>query len=192
VIRLNRVVNDVLDFARPIRFDYAPADVNALCAVAEQATRTGYHGMRVMMTPDPLLGTVVTDAERLRTALVNILANARHAVTARSSSPEPAAQPAGSPEIEIETHRTQEGFRIIVRDRGTGVKSEDLPRVFDPYFTTKRTGSGLGLAIAKNIIDGMAGSIAIESRSDGGTEIRIDLPLHEERAVPATAQGGRA
>jgi signal transduction histidine kinase len=192
VIRLNRVVNDVLDFARPIRFDYAPADVNALCAVAEQATRTGHHGMSVTMTPDPALGTVVTDAERLRTALVNILANARHAVTARSISPEPAAHAAGGPDIEIETHRTQDGFRIVVRDRGTGVKTEDLPRVFDPYFTTKRTGSGLGLAIAKNIIDGMAGSIALESRPDGGTEIRIDLPLHEEHAVPATAQGGRA
>ena len=49
--------------------------------------------------------------------------------------------------------------------------------MFDPYFTTKRTGSGLGLAIAKNIIDGMGGSIALESRPASGTEIRIDLPV---------------
>ncbi len=85
VVRLNRIVNDVLDFARPIRFDYAPADVNALCADVEQATRGVDQTMSVVMKTDPALGPIVTDAERLRTALVNILANARHAVTARQS-----------------------------------------------------------------------------------------------------------
>ena len=56
----------MLDFARPIRFDYAPADVNALCADAEQATRAGHQDMHVTIKPDPALETVVTDAERLR------------------------------------------------------------------------------------------------------------------------------
>jgi signal transduction histidine kinase len=171
VARLNRVVNDVLDFARPIRFDYAPADVNALCADAEQATRDGHQDMRVSITPDPALETVVTDAERLRTALVNILTNARHAVAARASA-------IAEPDIEIATHRAPSSFRITIRDRGVGVKTEDLSRVFDPYFTTKRTGSGLGLAIARNIIDGMGGSLALESRPGEGTEIRVDLPVH--------------
>jgi signal transduction histidine kinase len=80
------------------------------------------------------------------------------------------------PDIEIITLSVPAGFRVIVRDRGIGVNPEDLPRVFDPYFTTKRTGSGLGLAIAKNIIDGMGGAIAIDPRRGGGTEIRIDVP----------------
>ena len=62
------------------------------------------------------------------------------------------------------------------------MKPEDLPRVFDPYFTTKRTGSGLGLAIAKNIIEGLGGSIALESRPGDGTDIRIDLPTSRARA----------
>ena len=83
VDRLNRVVNDVLDFARPIRFDYAPADINALCADAEHATRAGTPPIEVKLSPDPTLRPFVTDAERLRIALVNILTNARHAVTAR-------------------------------------------------------------------------------------------------------------
>ena len=168
--RLNRVVNDVLDFARPIRFDYAPADVNAICADVIQATRGDDHEMRVALKPDPAVARVVTDAERVRTALVNILSNARHAVAAR-----PAAANS-DPDIAIETHGSPSGFRIIVRDRGVGVKPEDLSRVFDPYFTTKRTGSGLGLAIAKNIVEGMGGSIALDSRPGGGTEIRIDVP----------------
>jgi signal transduction histidine kinase len=172
VVRLNRVVNDVLDFARPIRFDYAPADVNALCADAEQATRTGHQHLHVTIDPDPALESVVTDGERLRMALVNILANARHAAASRPS-------PSPEPDIEIRTESAPRSFRITVRDRGAGVKPEDLSRVFDPYFTTKRTGSGLGLAIAKNIIEGMGGSIALESRPGDGTHIRIDLPFRE-------------
>ena len=221
VVRLNRVVNDVLDFARPIRFEYAPADINTLCADVEQATRSLVQNMNVVMALklDPAVGRIVTDAERLRTALVNILTNACHAVAARQSEI-PVAQPAsvaqtsvvqdfpgapkrdqregGSPapsqgkpipvaqgfspvsaDIELETFALRDALRIVVRDRGVGVKAEDLPRVFDPYFTTKRTGSGLGLAIAKNIIEGMGGSIILESRAGSGTEIRIDLPAHE-------------
>ena len=184
VARLNRIVNDVLDFARPIRFDYAPADVNALCADVEQATRRVDQSMSVVMNTDPALGPIVTDAERLRTALVNILANARHAVAARRSdgsaadatSVAPALSP---PDIEIETTAMLNAVRLAVRDRGIGVKAEDMPRVFDPYFTTKRTGSGLGLAIAKNIIEGMGGTIVLENRAGTGAEIRIDLPSRE-------------
>src|SRR5688572_5232615 len=178
VVRLNRVVNDVLDFARPIRFDYAPADVNALCADVAEATRAGHEDMRVTIERDPALGAVVTDAERLRTALVNILTNARHAVVARSGVP--VAQGfLSAPDITITTRRVPDAFTITVRDRGVGVKPQDLTRVFDPYFTTKRTGSGLGLAIAKNIIEGMGGLVALDSQPGIGTEIRLDVPIHE-------------
>ena len=83
VVRLNRVVNDVLDFARPIRFEYALADVNAICADAEQATRGDAPTVAVNLSLDRSIPRFATDAERLRTALVNILMNARHAVTAR-------------------------------------------------------------------------------------------------------------
>ena len=85
-----------------------------------------------------------------------------------------------APDIEVETHASDRSFRITIRDRGVGVRAEDLSRVFDPYFTTKRTGSGLGLAIAKNIIEGMGGSVALESQPGAGTEIRVELPLHPE------------
>jgi signal transduction histidine kinase len=187
------VVNDVLDFARPIRFDYSPADVNAVCADAEQATRQGPESATVKFTPSAGLKPIVTDAERLRMALVNILDNARHAVADKKGATEkrgrepfsddelekgsrPLFSPSG-PDIEMETMNGSTGHvSIVIRDRGIGVKPEDMPRVFDPYFTTKRTGSGLGLAIAKNIIEGMGGAIALESRYGVGTEIRIDLP----------------
>jgi signal transduction histidine kinase len=78
----NRVVNEVLDFARPIRFDPAPVDLSALCresAAAAQATP----GAAVQLDLDSSLGVVTTDTERLRVALVNLIVNARHAVEAQ-------------------------------------------------------------------------------------------------------------
>lgn len=185
VVRLNRVVNDVLDFARPIRFDYAPADLNAVCAEAVAASREADPEASVRIETDPTLAPVVTDAERLRTALVNILTNARHAVAARQARAENGPS-SSAPDIELRTMQAVNGggnnARVIIRDRGIGIRPEDLPRIFDPYFTTKRTGSGLGLAIAKNIIEGMGASITLESRTGEGTEIRIDLPLRTMKA----------
>jgi two-component system, NtrC family, sensor kinase len=67
-----------------------------------------------------------------------------------------------------------------VRDRGVGISADDLGRVFDPYFTTRRTGSGLGLAISKNVVEGLGGTITVSSDLGAGTEIRVvlaDSPL---------------
>jgi signal transduction histidine kinase len=57
-----------------------------------------------------------------------------------------------------------------------GIEAENLPRIWEPYFTTRRGGTGLGLAIVRNVIDGLGGSIAIESRPAAGTEVHIELP----------------
>ena len=64
---------------------------------------------------------------------------------------------------------------ITIRDTGKGIAEDDLPRIFDPYFTTRRAGTGLGLAIAKNIIEGLGGSISVASRAGEGTDFRIDI-----------------
>jgi signal transduction histidine kinase len=102
-----------------------------------------------------------------------VLSNAVQAVSAR-----PKAAP-GDPSIRLETHRL-DGTHVVVtvRDRGVGIAPELLPRVFDPYFTTRRTGTGIGLAISRNIIEGLGGRITVSSQVDRGTEVRIELPLH--------------
>jgi signal transduction histidine kinase len=66
---------------------------------------------------------------------------------------------------------------ITVGDTGGGIDRADLPRIFDPYFTTKRGGTGLGLPITRNIVEGLGGTIAAASEPGRGTEIRITLPL---------------
>jgi two-component system NtrC family sensor kinase len=71
---------------------------------------------------------------------------------------------------------------IVVSDRGAGVAPEDLPRIFDPFFTSRRTGTGIGLAISRNIIEGLGGRISVTSARDRGTDVRIELPLDSRTA----------
>ncbi len=169
VARLNRIVTEVLDFARPIKFELAPVDLNELCEAAARASAADPQAIDIRLDLDRALGPVVTDGERLRLALVNILTNARHAVSQRADLPADA--------IRLTTERGRDSrVSIHVRDRGPGIAAEDLPRVFDPYFTTRKTGSGLGLAISRNIIEGLGGTIAVSSRKGDGTDVHIELP----------------
>ncbi len=176
IARLNRIVSEVLDFARPINFEFAPADLNEICRDAARAVEADGGGAPVHLALDARVPSVVTDAERLRLALVNVLTNARQAVEGRPASD--AGSTGAAPRVELRTGLGGDRrVTVTVRDNGAGIAAEDLPRVFDPYFTTKRTGSGLGLAITRNIIEGMGGTVTARSRPGEGTEIELDLPL---------------
>ena len=177
VDRLNRIVGEVLDFARPIRFELAPLNLRALCSGSVAAVTADASDPAMEVVLDPAAEHLTTDGERLRLALVNVLLNARHAVLARRRRDD-AATPTGEADITLETRRLDDSrVAIVVRDRGIGIAPSDLTVVFDPYFTTKRTGSGLGLAITKNIIEGLGGTITATSQGGAGTEMRIELPL---------------
>src|SRR6185436_8777476 len=175
--RINRIVTEVLDFAKPIRFDFAETSVNDLCRASVTAAWAGEAPDNVRLDLDPDIPPFVTDAERLRTVLVNLLVNARHAVQAV------AADRAGGgvsvldePAVVLRTEQHDSRVVISVADRGGGISAEDLPHVFDPYYTTRRSGTGLGLPIAKNIVEGLGGTIAVTSRPHEGTTVRIELP----------------
>lgn len=183
--RINRIVSEVLDFAKPIRFDFAEADANDVCRVSTTAAWAGDRADDVRLDLDPGLPSIVTDAERLRTALVNILVNARHALAARAEAGNRSSVAvADEPGIIVSTRRRDDGVVITVGDRGVGIPAEDLAHIFDPYYTTRRAGTGLGLPIAKNIIEGLGGTISVSSRTGEGTHIQVDLPR--------TAPGARA
>ena len=163
--RLNSLVNDVLDVARPIRFDPAPTDINAACRDAVQAASAGRRHAAVTLRLAPSLPELITDSERLRTVLVNLLTNADNAIEGRPTAAVALiTQPTGERRV-----------GITIRDTGKGIAEDDLPRIFDPYFTTRRAGTGLGLAIAKNIIEGLGGSISVATRAGEGTDFRIDI-----------------
>ena len=175
VVRLNGIVNEVLDFARPIQFDFSTTDLNAVCRDAASAAMASGPGAEVRMSFDADLAPIVTDPGRLRMALVNMLVNARHAVNGASG-------PAG---VTFLTRKSGDGVGLVIADRGVGIAPEAIPQIFEPYFTTKRGGTGLGLPIAKNIIEGLGGTITVSSNPGLGTEVRIELPLDSSRHTPA-------
>jgi signal transduction histidine kinase len=177
VLRLNRIVNEVLDFARPIRFELTTVDLNALCRESATAAEAAGDGAPVHVDLDAALPPITTDAERLRIALVNMIVNARHAVTGDTRAAAQAAANSPEPLVTVTTRRLGDHVAIVVADRGAGIDPANLPKVFDPYFTTKRGGTGLGLPITKNIIEGLGGTIGVTSTENRGTEIRIDLPI---------------
>jgi signal transduction histidine kinase len=166
IARLNRLVHEVLDFARPISFECAPIDLNRVCEDAARAVSVNGHlapTLRLASVP-----AVSTDRERIRTVLVNLLTNAQHAVDAAGGAPAPAI---------VMTTALAGAARVTisVRDRGPGIAPDDLGRIFDPYFTPRRGGTGLGLAISKNIVEGLGGTLTVTSRPGEGAEFRIEL-----------------
>jgi signal transduction histidine kinase len=175
ITRLNKIVSEVLDFARPIKFELAPADLNAVAREAARAAGAGGENPAVRLDLDASLPMIQTDADRLRQAIVNIVGNAVQAVEAKP-------QPQDGDAIRLSTERLDGTVAITIRDSGTGIAPEDLPRVFDPYFTTRRTGTGIGLAITRNIVEGLGGRITVASERGKGTEVRIELPLQSPPA----------
>ena len=195
VERLNRIVNEVLDFARPVHFELAPTDLNALCRESAAAAQAS-PGAAVRLDLDSSVPPVTVDPERLRIALVNLIVNARDAVEARRTvvadaphrpvavddvrrssggTATPIAADASDGYVCLST-RARDGRAIIsINDTGVGIDTADLSRVFEPYFTTKRGGTGLGLPIAKNVVEGLGGSISATSGINRGTEIRIEF-----------------
>ena len=115
------------------------------------------------VTGDPLL---------LQQAFLNLLINAEHAIKSGDS--------AGR--IELTTTASDDSVVVTVRDTGTGIPADVLPRIFDPFFTTKEVGqgTGLGLAITYGIVQEHGGTIAAENAPGGGALFRITLPVRAE------------
>ena len=90
---------------------------------------------------------------------------------------EDAQEHSEAPEIRVETQQNNGRAHLLIADKGSGFPADILPRIFEPYVTTKSGGTGLGLAIVKKIIDEHQGEIKIDSSKEGGAEIHISLPL---------------
>jgi signal transduction histidine kinase len=178
VNRLNRIVHDVLDFSRPLRFEIADTDLAAVCRDAAAAVTAGNEGAAVDIRVQADHLPIRTDAERLRAALVNVVTNARQAAVA-------AGHGNGGPGVVVAASRIGDGrARVSVSDSGGGIPPEQLMHVFEPYFTTRRAGTGLGLPIARNIVEGLGGAIRIES-GGSGTTVVIEIPDGGPEPAPA-------
>ncbi len=172
VDRLNRVVGQLLEFARPVGLAPRPVGLAALIAdslkLAEAQVRE--KGIKVEVENRSQAGQVTLDADRLNQVLLNLYLNAVEAMA-----------PGGTLRVIVGDLKEAAGIFIRVADTGSGIRAEDLAQVFDPYFTTKPAGTGLGLAIVHNIIEAMGGEVAVDSRPGAGTAFTLNVPFAKAR-----------
>ncbi len=169
--RLNRIVGDLLDFARPVNLSTLPMPVEQALDEAWTAATTATNPTAVVVRREiaPGLPMLEADSRLLRQALVNVMVNAIQAlphggtVTLRARAAELSH---GVSAVDLE-----------VEDTGVGVASVDLSRVFEPFFTLKATGTGLGLAVVRRIIEEHGGTVALRAGAHGGAVFVARLPL---------------
>lgn len=167
VDRLNAVVSNLLEFARPKEPTLQACDVteilrHALTLLAQDAAAKQARIRRDF--PDEL-PPMRLDRDQITQALLNFLLNAIQAIDADGEIRVSASVSADSGSIDI-----------TIGDTGAGIAPDDLPRIFDPFFSTKKQGNGLGLAIAHAIIERHRGEISVESELGRGATFRIRLP----------------
>jgi len=176
--RIERIVGDLRTFARPEigatdgRIDIASAATSALRLVSHQTER---HGITVAQHHEPGLAAPGHAAE-LAQAISNLLTNALQALPGGDAGPDPS--PA---RIEVRSFRDGDRAVIEVEDNGRGIPPDALPRIFEPYYTTKSVdeGIGLGLSICHGLVGGLGGTIDVRSAPGKGSVFRISLPRYD-------------
>jgi len=171
VDRLNRVVSQLLEFAKPISISKKPVSLNALIEASLKLVEPQARKKGVWMHSGPLIDglTVQIDPDKMKQVLLNLYLNALESMDANGR-------------LGVDLFRNEKDGRIEIRvsDTGTGIAESDLSHIFDPYYTTKPSGTGLGLAIAHNIVQGHKGEIRVESRPGGGSTFTILLPESQD------------
>ncbi|NTX40822.1 MASE1 domain-containing protein [Myxococcus sp. CA033] len=168
VQRLDLIVNDLLDFTRPME---PRLRTQALGPVVEGALsaslRSGPSGINVSRTLDEPLPPIDLDAHLLHVALTNLFTNAVQAMPSGGSL---------VTRIEPETRSGTLHARLTISDTGHGIAPEVQQRIFEPFFTTRASGTGLGLAIVRRIVDGHHGEVTVDSAVGQGTTFTVWLP----------------
>lgn len=165
--RLNNIVMEFLDFARPQDAKLIPSDINGIINQTLQFLGPKLEEKKIQLDKelDETLGQVHCDPELLYRALLNILINAIQALG-----------DGGLLSVQTQKGGREGAVKISVRDNGIGISSEKIKNIFEPFFTDKHKGTGLGLAITSNIIENHNGKIWAESKEGEGTSFFIILP----------------
>jgi PAS domain S-box-containing protein len=178
--RLNRIVVDFLFAVRPMDIDLREGDLNGLIRELVEFVRYELEAAKIVcdlrLSPD--LPGIRYDERYIKQALLNLVKNAV------------AAMPSGGT-LTIRTVPAGDEVRLSVSDTGIGIPEENLPKIFEPYFTTKESGSGLGLTLVFKIIKEHRGEITVKSKEGEGTAFTIILPV-PQKETRLIAFGGEA
>ncbi|MBK6926076.1 MAG: GHKL domain-containing protein [Comamonadaceae bacterium] len=140
----------------------AVSDVESI--LRAEARRRG--AVLEILLPGPAV-TLVGDRIQIQQVLINLVLNALEAV---AELPEPRRR------VSVEVEKTAGRVTLLVRDRGTGIAPDQMPRLFDSFFSTKSTGMGLGLSIVRTLVEAHGGRVTAENGVDGGAVFRVEWP----------------
>ena len=164
--RLNRLVTHFLEFARPRPPEFRLTDIGELLeSVIHLVSRTSPRAdilFEKQVAPDPPL--LKCDPEQMKQVMLNLILNAVQAM------------PDGG-RIVVSAKQEHGTLKIRVKDEGTGIPSEAVESIYDPFFTTKETGTGLGLPVAYQVIQQHGGELVLEENSGKGACFAISIPL---------------
>ena len=179
--RLNRIVVDFLFAVRPMDIELREGDLNALIHELVEFVRYELEAAKIVC--DLRLAQDISDLrydERyIKQALLNLIKNAV------------AAMPSGGT-LTVKTERAADEVHLVVADTGIGIPEENLPKIFEPYFTTKESGSGLGLTLVFKIIREHRGEISVKSKEGEGTSFSITLPIPQKETRLIAYEGDSA
>jgi PAS domain S-box-containing protein len=174
--RLSHLVEDFLAFARPIELHVASGDLRGIVEQVANLVSAEFQtkgvALDVELPADPV--QVAADREKLRQVLLNLL---RNALEASESAAEKRSDGTGG-HVTIRMTPEIDGATIEITDDGVGIPTEHLPRIFEPFYSTKPTGTGLGMPISHSIVTMHGGDIRVFSdpTQAPGTSVRISLP----------------
>ena len=170
VERLNDIVVDFLSTVRPRNANLQEEDLNQIIkdAVEIMIPDLEQHNISLRLELEENLPYLMLDRGFIRQVLTNLISNAKDAM-----------KEAGNGILTVSTGKDSDNVILSVSDTGTGIRSENINKIFDPYFTTKKSGTGIGLTLVYKIIKGMGGDITVNSRQGAGTTFRITLPRME-------------
>ncbi|MFZ5647502.1 MAG: ATP-binding protein [Bacillota bacterium] len=172
VDRQNKVIQELLDFGRPSKQVVQPVNINSVLekVLTFTSPMLRQNKIQLIILLDHDLPKILADASRIKQVFVNMILNAIQAM------------PDGGI-LEIKTYLENGSICTEFKDNGLGIESEELSRIFDPFYTTKDSGTGLGLSISHQIIKSHNGTIHVSSVPGEGTVFMVLLP-------PTSDQGG--
>ncbi len=168
-IALGEVVTNFLNFARPAQLSLTTVDLEAICERAAEELRAEARQLGGDVTLRGAWAPVEGDEVLLRQALSNLLRNAVEACVVEKVAPIVV--------IKAEVDQALKTLRVTVEDSGPGIPPEQRERVFQPFFTSKRSGTGLGLALVQKIIVFHNGRIVVGESDLGGASLQVTLPI---------------